>query len=136
MIEKKIIDQLRGFGVQTFYGTDAELNVFITNYDFDQSGILAYVTRISDSSIENLKERATFSIMFLMSRQWDATSEDVSMTQTQCYNSALRFLTYLNKGNILRPMGVRLRYVYEKTDDIICGVAILVDVEECEGTCL
>lgn len=135
MIVDKIKTVLQEIGVSQLYGNVYELNVFVGKHDFRNNGKLAYISRLSDSKIVDGKERATLTIFFLDIANWDADSDEVYDVQRGCYSMCVDFLNSINKGNSLVIYDQRIQYVYEKTDDILCGVAVLVDIEEQVGIC-
>ncbi len=139
MLLAKLEQEINAAGIASdaiFYGSAAELNTAVNDYHFRDGAKMIYITRMTDGRYVDGRERASVSIMVLAKRDWDATSREVADIQEECRMTGDLILHAILYGNSLYLTGdTYTQYIYSKTDDILCGMAFLVEIEETQGIC-
>ena len=131
-----------GTRVKTIYGNAFDFNTLIENVALQEGEVVVLINRIVTSrmifSKANLDfaENADVLLFFLSRTTYDADSKENEDIIEGCRNLFVRWMLQFPVDNDdVRPVGeIQMTRVYEKTDTILTGLAVSLQLQEDIGT--
>ena len=131
---KKIKSAVEAMGLEFLYDRGGGIDILIENSDLSDGKCVVYSFLLSNSTLKDGKESASFGIFFAKMTEFDFESMENDTLQDECKAIAAEFVDNVLKGNELTISGdISLQYFYDEFAVNVTGVAVNATFEETTG---